>query len=113
MNKITISVILAGLTVVTFITFLIIKFRAIDYAWTDAERNTGRNKGIAGKTGIVKPYDNPKKFDEYYKSIMTRPGEASSGYKPGYRVREFSKAQINRRLSSSRVAAYQWTERGP
>lgn len=80
------------------------------------------NLSVENKNNVTptqKRLSGPEQFALFHKSIRTAEGAESPDYKPGYRVREFQKANVmaqavrrsNTRTQSNGVI--EWTERGP
>ena len=61
--------------------------------------------------GFEFQYDKPGEFYKLYKELTFKNNLPT--YKSGYKIKELNKALDNQSLSSSRRAAYQFTERGP
>lgn len=85
--------------------------------WNVTKKNLENPKPVAAQE--QEKYSGPAQFALFHKAIRTPEGANEPTYKPGYKIREFEKAQINaraRKRSGARTQSNgvtEWKERGP
>ncbi len=60
-----------------------------------------------------KGYDQPDRFNDFFRTITTRPGQQKSGYSINYAYHEFQEALKYRRLQFGEGEKLDWVSRGP